>query len=58
MPNFISQIVVIMENAPRKVEQPLLKSSSEMDELRCITNSLSSHQNYRDKLTNFPSHEF
>ena len=39
MSNFISQNKVNMANEPLKVQQPLLESSSEMDKLRCITNT-------------------
>ena len=39
MSNFICQNEVNMANEPLKVQQPLLESSSEMDKLRCITNT-------------------
>ena len=39
MSNFIRQNEVNMANEPLKVQQPLLESSSEMDKLRCITNT-------------------
>ena len=39
MSNFICQNKVNMANEPLKVQQPHLKSSSEIDKLRCITNT-------------------
>ena len=39
MSTFIRQNEVIMPNEPVKVQQPFLESSSEMDKLRCITNT-------------------
>ena len=39
MSNFIRQNEVNMANEPLKVEKPLLESSSEMDKLKCITNT-------------------
>ena len=39
MSNFIRQNEVNMANEILEVQQPLLKSSNEMDNLRCITNS-------------------
>ena len=39
MSNFIRQNEVNMANEPLKVQDPLLESSSEMDKLRCITNT-------------------
>ena len=37
MSNFICRNEVSMAKEPLKVQQPLLKSSNEMDNLRCIT---------------------
>ena len=49
MSNFIRQNEVNTAIEPLKVQQPLLESSSEMDKLRCITNTtFSGHQNYHD----------
>ena len=39
MSNFIRQNEDNMANEPLKVQQSLLESSSEMDKLRCITNT-------------------
>ena len=39
MSNFICQNKVSMANEPLKVQQLLLKSSSEIDKIRCITNT-------------------
>ena len=39
MSNFIRQNEVNMANELLKVQQPLLGSSSEMDKLRCISNT-------------------
>ena len=39
MSNFIRQDEVNMANESLKVQQSLLESSSEMDKLRCITNT-------------------
>ena len=39
MSNFIRQNESNMTNEPLKVEKPLLESSSEIDKLRCITNT-------------------
>ena len=39
MSNFIRQNEVNLADEPLKVEQPLLESSSEMDNLQCITNT-------------------
>ena len=39
MSNFIRQNEVTKANELLKVQQPLLESSSEMDKLRCITNT-------------------
>ena len=39
MSNFIRQNEVNVANEPLKVHQSLLESSSEMDKLRCITNT-------------------
>ena len=37
--NLIRQIMVSLANEPLKVLQPLVESSSEMDNLQCITNT-------------------
>ena len=59
MPNFICQKEVNMANEPLKVQQPHLETSSEMDELRCITNTaLSPVTKITVMATNFPSREF
>ena len=48
-----------MANVPLKVQQPLLESSSEMNKLRCITNTaLSAVTKITVIGTNFPSREF
>ena len=39
MSKFIRQNEVNMANDPHKFQQPFLESSSEMDNLRCITNT-------------------
>ena len=39
MSNFICQNEVNMANEPLKVEKPILECSSEMDKLRCITDT-------------------
>ena len=39
MSNFIRQNEVNIASESLKVQQPLLESSSEMDKLRCITNT-------------------
>ena len=48
MSYLICQKKVNLANEPLKVQQPLLESSTEMDELRCINyRTFSSHHNYR-----------
>ena len=48
-----------MVNQPLKVEKPVLKCSSEMDKLRCITDTaLSAVTKIIAMGTNFPSGEF
>ena len=56
MSNFICQNEVNMANEPLKVQQPLLKSSSEIDKLRCT--ALSPVTKITVMGTNFPSREF
>ena len=59
MSNFICPNQVNMANEPLKVQQPHLESSSEMDKLRCITNTaLSPVTKITVMGTNFPSREF
>ena len=59
MSNFICQNEVNMANEPLKVQQRHLESSSEMDKLRCITNTaLSPVTKITVMGTNFPSREF
>ena len=59
MSNFICQSEVNMANEPLKIQQPHLESSSEMDKLRCITNTaLSPVTKITVMRTNFPSREF
>ena len=59
MSNFICQNVVNMVNEPLKVEKPVHECSSEMDKLRCITDTtLSPVTKYIVMGTNFPSQEF
>ena len=59
MSNFICQNEVNMPNEPLKVQQPHLESSSQMDKLRCITNTtLSLVTKITVMGTNFPSREF
>ena len=59
MSNFVRQNVVNMANEPLKVGKPLLESSSEMDKLRCITNTaLSPVTKVTVMWTSFPSREF
>ena len=59
MSNFIRQNEVNMANEPLKVQQPFLESSSEMDELRCITNTAHSPVTKISVMeTKFPSREF
>ena len=57
MSNFIRQNEISMANELLKVQQPLLESSSEMDKLRCITNT-SPVTKTTVMGTNFPSREF
>ena len=45
MSNFIRQNEVNIANQPLKFEQPLLKSSGEIDKLPCFTNILVKHGN-------------
>ena len=48
-----------MANELLKVQQPLLESSSEMDKLRCISNTAHSPVTETAVMgTNFPSREF
>ena len=56
MSNFLRQNEVNMANKPLKVQQPLLESSSEMDKLRCLTNT--AHSPVTVMGTNFLSREF
>ena len=60
MLNFIRQNEVNMANEPLKVQQPLRESSSEIDKLRCITNT--AHPPVTSPVTvwgiNFPSRDF
>ena len=59
MSNFISQNGVNKANELLKVQQPLLESSSEMDKIRCLTNSVHSPVTKTTVMgTNFPSREF
>ena len=59
MSNFIRQNELNIANEPLKVQQPLLESSSEMDKLRCITNTAHSPVTIITVMgTNFPSQEF
>ena len=59
MSNFIRQNEVNMANELLKVQQPLLESSSEMDKLRCITNTAHSPVTKTTVMgTNFPSREY
>ena len=59
MLNFIRQNEVKMSNEPLKVQHPLLENSSEMDKLRCITNTALSPVTKSTVMgTNFPSREF
>ena len=62
MSNFIRQIIsyeVNKANELLKVQQPLLESSSEMDKLRCITNTAHSPVTITTVMgTNFSSREF
>ena len=59
MSNFICQNEVNMVNEPLKVEKSVLEFSSEMDKLRCITDTaLSPVTKIIVMGTNFPSREF
>ena len=59
MSNFIRQNGVNEANALLKVQQPHLESSSEMDILRCITNTAHSPVTITTVMgTNFSSREF
>ena len=59
MSNFIRQNEVNKANELLKVQQALLESSSEMDKLRCITNTAHSPVTIFTVMgTNFPSREF
>ena len=59
MSNFIRQNEVNKANELLKVQQPLLESSSEMDKLRCITNTAHFPVTKNTVMgTNFPSREF
>ena len=59
MSNFIRQNEVNKANELLKVQQPLLESSSEMDKLRCITNTAHFPVTKTTVMgTNFPSREF
>ena len=56
MSNFIRQNEVNKANELLKVQQPLLESSSEMDKLRCITDTAHSPVTKTTVMgTNFPS---
>ena len=59
MSNFIRQNEVNEANELLKVQQSLLESSSEMDKLRCITNTAHSPFTKTTVMgTSFPSREF
>ena len=59
MSNFICENKINMANEPLKVQQPLLESSSEMDKLRCITNTARSPVTKITVMeTSFPSREY
>ena len=59
MSNFIRQNEDNLVNEPLKVEKPVLVCSSEMDKLRCITDTaLSAVTKIIVMGTNFPSREF
>ena len=59
MSNFICQKEVYKVNELLKVEKPVLECSSEMDKLRCITDTaLSPVTKILVMGTNFPSREF
>ena len=58
MSNFTRQNKVKKANELLKVQQPLLESSSEIDKLRCITNTAHSPVTKTTVMgTNFPSRE-
>ena len=58
MSNFIRQNKVKKANELLKVQQPLLESSSEIDKLRCFTNTAHSPVTKTTVMgTNFPSRE-
>ena len=59
MSNFSCQNEVNMVNDALKVEKPVLECSSEMDKLRCITDTaLSPVTKIIVMCTNFPSRDF
>ena len=59
MSNYIRQNEVNKANELLKNQQPLLERSSEMDKLRCITNTTHSPVTKTTVMgTNFPSREF
>ena len=59
MANFICQNEVNMVNEPLKDEKPVVECSSEMDKLRCITNTAHSPVIITTVMgTNFYSREF
>ena len=59
MSNFLCQSEIHMAKEPLKVQQPLLESSSEMNKLRCITNTAHSPVTKITVMgTNFFSREF
>ena len=59
MSNYIRQIEVNMANKLVKVEQPLLKSSSEMDKIPCKINTRHSpHTKTTLMGTSFPAQDF
>ena len=59
MSNFIRQNEVNEANELLEVQEPHLESSSEMDKLRCITNTAHSPVTKTTVMgTNFPSREF
>ena len=59
MSKFFCQNEVNMVNEPLKVEKPVVESSSEMDKLRCITDTaLSPVTKIIFMGTNFPSQDF
>ena len=57
--NFICKYGFRMANEPLRVQQPLLECSSEVDKIRCITNTAHSPVTKITVMgTNFPSSEF